>query len=57
VRVAIASGTAALRYHFEDCVLDIEQRELHRGGRLIPVAPQVFDLLTYLVGNRQRVVS
>ena len=57
MRVAIASGTAALRYHFEDCVLDIEQRELHRGGRLIPVAPQVFDLLTYLVGNRQRVVS
>ena len=38
-------------------MLDIEQRELHRGGRLIPVAPQVFDLLTYLVGNRQRVVS
>jgi TolB-like protein/Tfp pilus assembly protein PilF len=46
-----------LRYHFEDCVLDIEQRELHRGARLIPVAPQVFDLLAYLVGNRQRVVS
>jgi len=38
-------------------VLDIEQRELHRGARLIPVAPQVFDLLAYLVGNRQRVVS
>ena len=38
-------------------MLDIEQRELHRGARLIPVAPQVFDLLAYLVGNRQRVVS
>jgi TolB-like protein/Tfp pilus assembly protein PilF len=46
-----------LRYHFEDCVLDIEQRELHRGARLVPVAPQVFDLLVYLVGNRERVVS
>jgi len=46
-----------LRYHFEDCVLDIEQRELHRGTRLVPVAPQVFDLLVYLVGNRERVVS
>jgi TolB-like protein len=46
-----------LRYHFGDCVLDIEQRELHRGARLVAVAPQVFDLLAYLVGNRQRVVS
>jgi TolB-like protein len=46
-----------LRYRFEDCVLDIEQRELHRGARLVPVAPQVFDLLVYLVGNRERVVS
>jgi TolB-like protein len=46
-----------LRYHFEDCVLDTEQRELHRAARLVPVAPQVFDLLAYLIGNRERVVS
>jgi TolB-like protein len=46
-----------LRYHFEDCVLDTEQRELHRAARLVPVAPQVFDLLAYLIGNREHVVS
>jgi TolB-like protein/Tfp pilus assembly protein PilF len=46
-----------LRYHFEDCVLDTVQRELHRGNRLVPVAPQVFDLLSYLIDNRERVVS
>jgi TolB-like protein len=46
-----------LRYHFEDCVLDTEQRELHRAARLVRVAPQVFDLLAYLIGNREHVVS
>jgi TolB-like protein len=46
-----------LRYHFENCVLDTDQRELHRGPDLVPVAPQVFDLLAYLIANRERVVS
>jgi len=46
-----------LRFHFEDCVLDIDRRELRRGTDLVPIAPQVFDLLEYLVGNRNRVVS
>ena len=38
-------------------MLDIERRELRRGTELIPVEPQVFDLLVYLVRNRGRVVS
>ncbi len=46
-----------LLYLFEDFVLDREQRELRRGTRLIPLQPQVFDLLEYLVANRHRVVS
>jgi TolB-like protein/tetratricopeptide (TPR) repeat protein len=46
-----------LRYRFEDCVLDTDRRELHRGAKLVPVEPQVFDLLVYLVQNRERVVS
>jgi TolB-like protein len=46
-----------LRYYFEDCVLDTDQRELHRGRELVPVAPQLFDLLAYLIINRERVVS
>jgi len=37
--------------------LDSDRRELRRGSELIPVQPQVFDLLLYLVQNRDRVVS
>lgn len=38
-------------------MLDIERRELRRGPELIAVEPQVFDLLVYLVQNRERVVT
>ncbi len=38
-------------------LFDAERRELRRGSALIPVEPQVFDLLIYLVENRDRVVS
>jgi DNA-binding winged helix-turn-helix (wHTH) protein len=44
-------------YFFEDFVLDPDRRELRRGNALIEVQPQVFDLLQYLVANRDRVVS
>lgn len=46
-----------LRYQFEDCVLNTDRRELRRGESLVAVEPQVFDLLTYLIRNRERVVS
>ncbi len=46
-----------MRYLFEDCALDTDRRELRRGGGLISVEPQVFDLLVHLVRNRERVVS
>ncbi len=42
---------------FEDCVLDTDRRELTRGAEAVDVAPQVFDLLVYLVRHRQHVVS
>jgi TolB-like protein len=46
-----------LRYLFEDYALDTDRRELHRATDLIVVTPQVFDLLDYLIRNRERVVS
>jgi DNA-binding winged helix-turn-helix (wHTH) protein len=46
-----------LLYLFEDCVLDTDRRELRRGAEALSVAPQVFDLLAYLIRNRERVVS
>ena len=42
---------------FGDCVLDPDRRELSRGSEVIATGPQVFDLLIYLVENRERVVS
>jgi TolB-like protein len=46
-----------LRFRFEDYVLDTDRRELRRGADLVPLAPGVFDLLDYLIRNRERVVS
>jgi len=44
-------------YAFENCELDAGRRELRRGGILVPVEPQIFDLLEYLIRHRERVVS
>jgi TolB-like protein/Tfp pilus assembly protein PilF len=44
-------------YLFEDFALDTERRELRRKADLVQVEPQVFDLLIYLIRNRERVVS
>jgi TolB-like protein/cytochrome c-type biogenesis protein CcmH/NrfG len=44
-------------FQFEDFLLDPERRELRRGGALIAVEPQVFDLLNHLIRNRERVVT
>jgi DNA-binding winged helix-turn-helix (wHTH) protein len=46
-----------MRWLFDDCVLDLERRELRRGGDLVAVEPQVFDVLVHLIRNRTRVVS
>jgi len=42
---------------FGDHRLDIKRRELRRGTELIDLEPKVFDLLAFLVQNRDRVVS
>ena len=42
---------------FENHSLDTDRRELRRGEELIAVEPQVFDLLLYLMQNRDHVVS
>jgi DNA-binding winged helix-turn-helix (wHTH) protein len=42
---------------FGDCEINLERRELWRAKRAVHVEPQVFDLLVYLVQNRDRVVS
>jgi adenylate cyclase len=42
---------------FEDYAFDTDRRELRHGSVAIPIEPQVFDLLEYLIKNRERVAS
>ncbi len=53
----VTRGIGNLRYIFEEYAFDTDRRELHRGADAVSVAPQVFDLLDYLIRNRERVVS
>jgi len=46
-----------VQFVFGDCVLDPDRRELTRASEAIAIGPQVFDLLVYLVQNRERIVS
>ncbi|MBR0718303.1 winged helix-turn-helix domain-containing tetratricopeptide repeat protein [Bradyrhizobium liaoningense] len=46
-----------MRYLFEEYAFDTARRELRRGTDVIAVAPQVFDLLDYLIRHRERVVT
>ncbi|MGY3132355.1 TolB-like protein [Bradyrhizobium sp. USDA 4501] len=46
-----------MRYLFDNCSLDTDKRELHRGTDAVPLTPQAFDLLVHLIRNRDRVVS
>jgi pentatricopeptide repeat protein len=44
-------------FAFGEYRLDIERRELRRGGECVDLTPKVFDLLTFLVQHRNRVVT
>ena len=46
-----------MQFRFDDQLIDTDRRELRRGGSLMALEPQVFDLLVYLVQNRDRVVT
>jgi DNA-binding winged helix-turn-helix (wHTH) protein len=45
-----------MRYVFGDYSLDTQCYELRRAGELMPLGPQIFDVLAYLVQHRLRVV-
>jgi adenylate cyclase len=46
-----------VRFFFGAYAFDTDRRELHRGGALVALTPQMFDLLEHLLRNRARVVS
>jgi DNA-binding winged helix-turn-helix (wHTH) protein/tetratricopeptide (TPR) repeat protein len=41
---------------FGECELDLQRMELRRGGEPVPVEPQVFDVLAYLIHHGDRLV-
>jgi TolB-like protein len=47
----------ALQLAFGDCALDLDRRELRRGGAVVHIRPKVFDILHYLIANRDRVLN
>ncbi|HEX2099861.1 MAG TPA: winged helix-turn-helix domain-containing protein [Candidatus Synoicihabitans sp.] len=44
-------------HRFATFEIDEPARELRAGGRVLDLQPRVFDLLVYLVKNRERVVT
>jgi TolB-like protein/cytochrome c-type biogenesis protein CcmH/NrfG len=46
-----------LQFQFTNHRLDTDRRELRRGGEIVAVEPQVFDLLVHLVQHRDHVVT
>lgn len=46
-----------MTYRFTDCEIDEPSRQLLRGGEPVHVERQVFDVIVYLIKNRDRVVS
>ena len=46
-----------VQFFFSNHTLDTDLRELRCDHRMVPVEPQVFDLLVHLLENRDRVVS
>ena len=55
----IRSGNRRLKviYIFDNYTLDGDKRELRDGEVVVQLQPQVFDLLEFLLRNRDRVVS
>jgi TolB-like protein/Tfp pilus assembly protein PilF len=53
----IISGVFKLLFLSDNCSIDTDRRELRHEGELRAVEPQVFDLLEFLIRNRDRMVS
>jgi TolB-like protein len=46
-----------LDFRFGDCEIDVARHEFRRGGEIVPIEPQVFDILLHLIRNCDRIVS
>lgn len=57
VRLFTGRNNHLMVHRFPSFEIDEPARELRTGNRVLPLQPRVFDLLVYLVKNRERVVS
>ena len=55
-RVVLWQQAARVVFAFEGLELDLAAYELRRGSSPVPMQPQAFDVLVYLVRHRDRVV-
>ena len=46
-----------MQWVFAECVLDADLYQLRRSGRVVKIEPKVFDVLRFLIENRDRVIS
>src|SRR5436190_3481523 len=46
-----------MTFHFSGYTIDLGRRELRLEDEIVHVEPQVFDVLIYLIENRDRVVT
>ena len=46
-----------MTFHFAGYTIDLDRRELRLEDEIVHVEPQVFDVLIYLIENRDRVVT
>ena len=56
MRPLVGCQTRGVVIRFGDCVIDLDRMEIELGGARQPVQPQVFEVIAYLVANRDRVV-
>jgi TolB-like protein len=52
-----ASQASSAAFRFANFEIDVARHELRCGSKIIPIEPQVFDLLVHLIRNRNRIVS
>jgi two-component system, OmpR family, response regulator len=50
-------GPGSNRLSFEDLEMDLDTREVWRGGRLVELTPTEYKLLHYLLANARRVLT
>lgn len=53
----LSSGDRASSFQVEDRIVDLARREVRHNERPVDIEPKAFDLLVYLIANRDRLVT